>query len=460
MEERLIALAEARGVDYADVRSVTSDRLSLEMRDGKLKKAVPGVERGISIRIVAGGGWGFFSTNRADDRELAEGLDGAIKMARASAADMSEKVTLSEVPIATDEVIWTPEKPPWKVSMEDKAELLSDMYRAVKDLPEIVTVTTSYGENRVRQRYLSTEGARITTEITRLLAQTHFIAKNEGGMTSRRARIGGSGGFEHFDRKHPADEALEAARVTIKALNAPSAPGGKMTVIADPDLTGVFTHEAVGHASEADLVMAGDSCLEGKLGEQVANSIVTVVDDSTIPGGYGSFAYDDNGVRGQRKVLIEDGIMRDYMSDRYTAKKLGLEPNGAARAEGYGHRPLVRMSNTFIEAGDHSFDELFEGVKRGIYAKGTRGGQVDTAKGGFQFSAQEAYLIENGEITKPLKDVSVSGTILTTLMNIDALGKDWHLGDPGICGKGQLVPVGDGGPTTRIRDAVVGGAGA
>ena len=458
MEERLLAMAGAHGVDYADVRQTHVERLALEMRDGKLKKAVPGVERGISVRVIVDGGWGFFSTNRIDTEELKTGLDAAVRMARASAADMETPVSLAEVPVQTANVVWTPEKPPWKVDMEDKARLLSDMYDAVKARKEIVTVTTSYGEARVRQRYLSTEGADIRTEVTRLLAQTHFIAKNDSGMTSRRARIGGTGGFEHFDRQHPADEAVEAADATLAALSAPAAPGGKMTVIADPDLTGVFTHEAVGHASEADLVMAGDSCLEGRLGTQVANDIVTVVDDSTIPGGYGSFAFDDNGVKGQRKVLIEGGILRDYMSDRHTAARLGLEPNGAARAESYGHRPLVRMSNTFIEAGDHTFEELLEGVDHGIYAKGTRGGQVDTAKGGFQFSAQEAYLIEDGEIKHPLRDVSVSGTILTTLRNIDALGKDWQLGDPGICGKGQLVPVGDGGPTTRIRNAIVGGS--
>lgn len=450
-------MAEQKGVTFADVRSVSVDRLVLEMKDGELKKAIPGSERGISVRIVAGGGWGFFSTNRTDRRELEEGLDGAIRAAKAS-ADPDDPVRLADVAAHKAKVVWKPDKPPGSVSMEDKAQLLSDMYDAVKDRPEIVSVTTSFGQTTVTQRYLSTEGADISSELTRLLAQTHFIAKNEHGITSRRARIGGTGGFEHFDRKHPADEAVEAADVTIKALSAPAAPGGKMTVITDPDLTGVFTHEAVGHASEADLVMSGDSCLEGRLGTRVANDIVTVVDDSTIPGGYGSFPFDDNGLPGQRKVLIENGVMKDYMSDRYTAAKLGIEPNGAARAESWGHRPLVRMSNTFIENGDHSFEELLEGVDRGIYAKGTRGGQVDTAKGGFQFSAQEAYLIENGEIVKPLRDVSISGTILTTLNNIDALGNDWALGDPGICGKGQLVPVGDGGPHTRIRDALVGGS--
>ncbi|MBW3583764.1 MAG: TldD/PmbA family protein [Euryarchaeota archaeon] len=458
MEERLLEMAAKRGVDFADVRLEETRRLSLEMKDGKLKKAIPGSERGISVRVLVDGGWGFYSTNRFDNGEVEAGLDKAVRMARASAGARTEKAELAEIDAPHATAIWTPEKPPEKRTLEEKSDLLSDMYGAVKDLPELVSVTTAYGETTVRHRYLSTEGADLSTGLTRILAQTHFIAKNEHGITSGRARIGGTGGFEHFDREHPADKAVETARVTITQLSAKSAPGGKMTVIADPDLTGVFTHEAVGHASEADLVLAGDSCLEGMLGKQVANEIVTVVDDSTLPGGYGSFAFDDNGIPGQRKVLIESGIQKDFMSDRYTAKRLGLVPNGAARAESYAHRPLVRMSNTFIEGGDHSFEELFEGVKTGVYAKGTRGGQVDTAKGGFQFSAQEAYLIENGEITRPLRDVSVSGTILTTLKNIDALGNDWALGDPGICGKGQMVPVGDGGPTTRIRDAIVGGS--
>lgn len=458
MEEALLSMAHERAVDYADVRLQETDRLSLEMKDGTLKKAIPGKERGVSIRVLVDGGWGFFSTNRPDRQGLSDGLDQAISMARASGGAREDKAALADVDVVTARVEWIPQRPVWNESIDTKAGLLADMYDAVKDIKELVSVTTSYGEATVRQRFLSTEGADIRTQLTRLLAQTHFVAKNEHGITSSRARIGGTGGFEHFDRKHPADEARERAEVTIRLLSAKRAPGGKMTVLADPDLTGVFTHEAVGHASEADLVMAGDSCLEGMIGQQVASDIVSVVDDSTIEGGYGSFAYDDNGLPGQRKVLIRNGVLEDYLSDRYTAHALGLKPNGAARAESYAHRPMVRMSNTFIEGGDHSFEELLEGVKRGIYAKGTRGGQVDTAKGGFQFSAQEAYLIENGEVTRPLKDVSVSGTILTTLRNIDALGKDFNLGDPGICGKGQMVPVGDGGPTTRIRDALVGGS--
>lgn len=457
VDQRLLDHARTLGAEYADLRHGTVDRLAVEMQDGEMKRAVPGREEGIGIRVIVDGAWGFYSTNRLEEEELLAGLTNAVHSAKSAASLVVDRAALAPTEARTDEVIWTPERPPDKESLDKKITLLGDMYRAVKDRKEILTVNTSYSEATTSQRYRDTHGSDITTQVTRVLAQTHFIAKKEGRVTSRRARIGGTGGFELFTRRDPSQEAEEAADITIAALTAPAAPAGRMTVVTDPDLTGVFTHEAVGHASEADLVLAGDSCLEGRLGETVAPEWITVADDSTIEGGFGSFPYDDNGIPGQRKVIIEDGVLKNHLTDRYTAARLGLEPNGAARAENHAHRPIVRMSNTFLEAGDHAFDELFEGIKTGVYAKGTRGGQVDTAKGGFQFAAQDAYLIKDGEIAHPLRDAALSGTILRTLNNIEALGKDWHIGDPGICGKGQLVPVGDGGPTTRIRDIAVGG---
>lgn len=453
----LLDNARSMGATYADLRHGSTHRLNMEMQDGEMKRAVPGHEEGVGIRIIVDGAWGFYSTNRVDPRELRDGLHHAIKSARAAKPLVEDPARLSEVKPQTARVTWTPERPPEKEPLDKKTQLLGDMYRAVKDRKEILTVTTSYSEATTTQRYMDTEGADITTQLTRILAQTHFIAKTEGRVTGRRARIGGTGGFEHFTRRDPAAEAEEAAEATIQALTAPAPPAGRMTVVTDPDLTGVFTHEAVGHASEADLVLAGDSCLEGMIGQTLAPEWVTVVDDSTIDGAFGSFPYDDNGIQGQRKVIIQNGVVKAHLTDRHTAAQLGLPANGAARAENHAHRPIVRMSNTFLEAGDHSFDELFEGIKSGVYAKGTRGGQVDTAKGGFQFAAQDAYLIENGEIKHPLRDAALSGNILRTLKNIEALGNDWAIGDPGICGKGQLVPVGDGGPTTRIRDIAVGG---
>jgi len=193
------------------------------------------------------------------------------------------------------------------------------------------------------------------------------------------------------------------------------------------------------------------------MGKRIGSPLVTLIDDPTIPGAFGSFPFDDEGVPGQRKLLIEKGVLKGYILDRESARKLGFPPNGGARAESFGARPLVRMSNTVIEAGDHTHEEVFEGIRLGIYAKGTRGGQVDTAKGSFQFSCREAYLIENGEVTRPLRSLALSGGILSTLKEVEAVGRDRQVADPGYCGKGQTVPVGDGGPHIRIRSAIVGG---
>jgi TldD protein len=230
-----------------------------------------------------------------------------------------------------------------------------------------------------------------------------------------------------------------------------------MTAIVDPDMTGVLVHEAFGHASEADLVLAGESILDGRLGEKLGADGVTIFDDPGMDGGFGSFPYDDEGVPGTRKVLMEDGVLTSFIHSRETAGRLGQEPNGAARAQDHSSRPLVRMSNTCMEAGDMSQEEIFETVKEGIYLKGTRGGEVDPAKGTFQFGAQEAFLVENGEVSRPLRDVALMGSILETLLNVDGIGKDFTLASPGFCGKGQTVPVCDGGPHVRFLDAVVGG---
>lgn len=200
--------------------------------------------------------------------------------------------------------------------------------------------------------------------------------------------------------------------------------------------------------------------MEGLLGETIAAPGVNVFDDPGIDGAFGSYPYDHEGVIAQRKEIIRDGVLVGFITDRESAHELGIPPNGGARAADHSSRPIVRMSNTMIGPGDRSYDEIFEDIKLGILAKGSRGGQVDTTKGTFQFNAQEAYLIERGEITQPLRDVSLSGDILTTLKHIDAMTREIHLGEPGFCGKGgelQIIPVGDGGPYVRFREIVIGG---
>ena len=240
-------------------------------------------------------------------------------------------------------------------------------------------------------------------------------------------------------------------------MKAERSPSGKLPLVADRDLTGVYIHEALGHPCEADLVAAGDSCLDGKLGQKIGNDIVTVVDDPRIRGGYGAHPIDDEGLDTKEKCLIKNGVLTDYLNHRETAHHFGIEPNAGARAQDGLHHPLVRMSNTLIMGGTHNdLDELIEDIEYGVYACGSRGGQVDTGRGSFQFAAQEAWLIENGSITTPLKDVSVSGLTLQILKDVDGLTTDSRLAAPGFCGKGQTVPVGDGGPIMRIKEALVG----
>jgi TldD protein len=282
-------------------------------------------------------------------------------------------------------------------------------------------------------------------------------ARDESEVVSYRTRYGGEGGLELIESCDLGQLGSDARIAALRLLKAKRAPSGKMPLIADRDLTGVYIHEALGHPCEADLVAAGDSCLDGKLGQKIGSDIVTVVDDPTIRGGYGAYPIDDEGVNTRAKQLITNGVLTEYLNHRETAAHFDIQPNGGARAQDGLHHPLVRMSNTMIMGGTHNnMDDLLEDIDYGIYACGSRGGQVDTGKGSFQFAAQEAWLIENGELTTPLKDVSVSGLTLEILQNVNGLTRDAKLAAPGFCGKGQTVPVGDGGPIMRINEALVG----
>jgi TldD protein len=456
-EQKVLDKARDLGAEYCDMRTVKSSGTSLEVKDSELKKAIVGSEEGASIRVLYNGAWAFSATNELTDSQLIATLETAYKLAKLSSTKILEKVQLAEVDVSQAEDIWSPRINPGDISIEEKYDLIRDLDKTIHKYEGILTVTTGYSDETSTTHFVSTEGADYLTGVTRTVAQANLIAKKDSDIIGIRTRIGGTQGYEIFKMQDPIEKGKQVAESALRILNAERPPSGRLTVVADPDLTGVFAHEALGHAVEADHVVTGESVLKDKIGKQIASDIVTIVDDPTIQGAFGSFPIDDEGVVAQKKVLIENGILTNYIHNRETAFKLGFVPNGGARAESYAARPLVRMSNTLIETGDHKFDELIEDIKSGIYAKGTRGGEVDPTKGSFQFNAQEAFLIENGEVTKPLRDVSLSGFILETMKAIDAVGDTRELGDPGFCGKGQFIPVGDGGPHIRIRDVIVGG---
>ncbi len=443
--------------DYFDVRSVDVTSTNLEMKNREVTRAISGREVGACVRVLYGGAWGFASTPDAGDRALSDAADRAARMARGISETVKERSGLAPVEPSDGTAEIPMKKSFLDVGIEPKLGLLESTYDAIKDYDFIANMTATYKDFYTVMELESSDGSHVTTRTPRLLWSVEVVGRKDGDIQSVRRRIGNTMGFEAFDGDRQVALARDAVASLVALLAGKSPPSGVMPVIVDNGLCGVFAHEAVGHASEGDLVATGNSCFEGLMGEKIGSDLVTIMDNPTLPGLFGSLVYDDEGVKARPKALIEDGVLKDFILSRETAARLGMAPNGGARAESFHYRPIVRMSNTYIEEGDATFKEMLEGVKLGVYAKDSRGGQVNTSQGFFQFNAQEAYLIENGEITKPLRDVSLSGNTLDILKLIDMVGNDLTLGHPGICGKGQSAPVGDGGPHMRISKCVVGG---
>lgn len=446
---------EKEGCKYADIRKGTGWGTSISFNNDELEEAVTSMETKTGIRVLEHGNWGFYSMG--GDANIKDGGRKALELARHISHRKKGERKLAPVPIINTREGLKAKKDPRDIDIDHKVEILKDLISQFRDHDWINSVEVALSDSVEKMNFFSSQGSEIEYYQSSVLISANITARNEGGISSYSMRYGGVGGYELMDP----EIITERGNLAIKSLgnlqNAIAAPSGKFTVIADPDLAGVFAHEAVGHASESDLVTSGESILQGKMGEKVGSELVSIFDDPTMEGEFGSFVYDDEGVRAEKKILIENGVLKQFLTDRENAAKLGVRPNGSARAQGPTRPPMVRMSNTYIANGESSFEELVEDISSGIYLKGSRGGQVDTFGGMFQFNATEGFLIENGKITKPLKDVSLAGSTMETLNSIDAVANDIASGGPGFCGKGQTVPVSNGGPHIRIKNAIVGG---
>jgi TldD protein len=280
-------------------------------------------------------------------------------------------------------------------------------------------------------------------------------------MQTGRRSIGHTIGFELFDRYDVAELANEAADRAVTKLAARPAPSGEMPVVIGKGGGGVLFHEACGHGLEADLVAKSASVFKGRRGELVASPLVTLIDDGTMGGEWGAYGIDDEGSPAQRNVLIEDGVLTDYMWDFLRARKEGRERSGNGRRQSYQHLPMVRMTNTFLVNGEEDPADIIAATPNGVFVADLGGGQVNTATGDFVFGMTEAYLIEDGQITEPIREGNLIGNGPKVLQDIDALGNDFAMGSPGTCGKdGQGVPVGDGVPTLRVARLTIGGTAA
>ena len=437
-------------VDYIDIRAGKSNSTSILMKDGKIDEINTGIGISARIRVLNNGAWGFAYTT--DLSKFDEITETALKLSNSLKGD----VELSESKIIKDKIATDVKIPFEDISIEEKQEIM----KAAGDsatLEKVNSTTVSYADAESNELFLNSEGSRIEVKTSRLRMALNATATDGQIIQFGHGSLAGVKGFELIANEDIEEFGRKIGDKAQRLLKAESAPSGKFKVIADPELTGVMIHEALGHATEADIILQNDSILKDKLNTKIASDIVNIYDDATIKDGFGYYPYDVEGTKTKPNQLVKDGELISLLSSRETASKLNMKSSGNARSS-INDAPIVRMSNTFLQPGDMTFEELIEDIPDGIYLKGSRGGQVDTGKGIFQFNAAEGFKIENGELSTPLRDVSLSGNILETLNNIDALGKDFKL-SAGFCGKdGQTVPVGDGGPHTKINDAMVGGS--
>ncbi len=442
-------------MDFYDTRIIKSTSTSIILDNGDIREISNNFSSGVAARVLDSGSWGFVSLDGVPGK-LEDAISSATRLAGA-ARKKSPRSTVNLAPIEKPSLqnLPTIKEDPQDIPIEDKVRLLSEIEKNARK-EGIKSTNAIYSEALITVKYSSSEGLDCEYTLNRVGFAISSIAQSEGAYQIGRESRFGVMGFEIF-KKHDAFElAQKAANTAIELLSAKTPKAGTYPVILDQELAGVFIHEAVGHAVEADHVLEGNSILSEKIGKQIASPLVTVYDDPSLHE-YGYYPFDDEGAESKRTTLIDNGMLMSFLHSRETAGKLGGESRNS-RAQGYA-RPVIRMSNTFIAPGGMKFDEMLSELKNGIYLKGSRGGQVNPGEGIFQFNSERGFIIENGEITTPLRDVSLSGDTLEILNNVSRVGNDLEM-NSGRCGKaGQLVPVSDGAPHILVTRATVGGSG-
>jgi TldD protein len=408
--------------------------------------------------VVAGDTTGFAHTADLSERSLVEAARTAAAAARSARAG-GGIVDLGRVDAENPSTV---EVYPEDVDKEVKVDLLRRAESAARsEGSEITQVSARYADSRRRIQVANSDGVLADDDQVRTMFSVSTVATGDTGMQTGRESTGHTIGFELFDSHDVSDLARSAAKRALTKLSARPAPSGEMTVVIGPGGGGVMFHEACGHGLEADLVAKGASVFAGRVGEQVASPLVTLVDDGTMAGEWGAAGIDDEGRPRRHNVLIRDGVLVDYMWDELRARSEGRTSSGNGRRQSYAHLPMVRMTNTDLLAGESDPDDIVADTPSGVYVAHLGGGQVNTATGDFVFGMTEAYLIEDGRITEPIREGNLIGNGPAVLANIDAVGNDFAMGSPGTCGKdGQGVPVGDGVPTLRAHSLTIGGTAA
>ncbi|MBR8845439.1 MULTISPECIES: metalloprotease TldD [Pseudoalteromonas] len=447
-------------VNYADLYFQSSYHETWVLEDGIVKDGSYNIERGVGVRAVSGEKTGFSYSDAINIEALTKAAEAARSIAQAGESSKVQVFSDVKVPIQ-----FQPAQPITSMSDADKVALLRELEQCIRDLaPEAQQVVSSLSAVYEEVLIAASDGT-FATDIRPLIRLNCSVLLEKNGRRERGSAGGGArldyGYFKELVDGAPrwmqfAKEAVRQARVNLEAIDAPA---GAMPVVLGSGWPGVLLHEAVGHGLEGDFNRKGASAFSGKIGEQVASSLCTVVDDGTIADRRGSLNVDDEGTPAAYNVLIENGILKGYMQDKQNASLMGVAPTGNARRESYAHLPMPRMTNTYMLAGEHSQEEIIRSVDKGIFASNFGGGQVDITSGKFVFSASEAYLIENGKITQPIKGATLIGNGPEVMKKVSMVGNDLALDrGVGVCGKdGQSVPVGVGQPSLKIDEITVGG---
>jgi TldD protein len=443
-------------VDYADLYFQYSRSEAWSLDEGIVKSGSFNIDQGVGVRAISGEKTAFAYSDDISTRALGD----AANAVRAIAAAGQQGILPALQASTAARSLYVPHDPIASLPADAKVRLLERLEGFARALdPRVVQVMASLaGEYEVV--LVAGSDGRLAADIRPLVRCSLSVIVEENGKREQ-GSAGGGGRFDfaYFDDEILQRYAQEAVHQAVINLHAEAAPAGRMTVVLGAGWPGILLHEAVGHGLEGDFNRKGSSAFTGRLGQRVAAKGVTVIDDGTIADRRGSLNIDDEGNPTQRTVLIEDGILKGYMQDSLNARLMGVAPTGNGRRESFAHLPLPRMTNTMMLAGEHDPQEIIASVKKGIYAANFGGGQVDITSGKFVFSMSEAYLIEDGRITRPIKGATLIGNGPDALTRVSMIGNDLKL-DPGVgtCGKdGQSVPVGVGQPTLRIDGLTVGG---
>jgi TldD protein len=448
--ERVLRRALASGGEFAEVFAERSTGTTMAIDESRVESVQSGAEEGAGVRVVSGGTTYFAHVDGLDPEDLERAAGEAAAALSGESAEPRPLRAVASVPHAVEER-------PGDVANERKAELLRELDRRGRAAgSEIAQLLASYAEVRREVAVANSEGLLASDDRTRVRIGAQAVARRGDTVETGAETLGGHRGFELFE-DDPGAVAESAARKALTLLEAGPAPAGSMPVVVGGGFGGVLFHEMTGHGLEADHVQKGASVYAGKLGDGVAQPLLTAYDDGRMPNEWGSDAIDDEGTPTQKTAVIEGGRLTSFLYDRLSAGRDGAVPTGNGRRESFRHLPVPRMTNTYIAPGDAEPEAMIAEVARGFYAVSFGGGQVDPATGDFVFGVTEGYLIEGGRATRPCRGATLIGNCLQALMAIDAVGSDFEM-KTGVCGKaGQKVPVGTGQGHVRLRALTVGG---